>query len=134
MAKLKVRKKPTGNVAKTQADVDAANALAKRLMLKNNQRLVTTPIAVSKVGDALPEFINSATGKPDVAPPKKQLPLTVPSWVTLDDIKSEQGIYWYEDKNGDIVDVDPTVVQLPRFRKSPAEIAKTKVRVSKSNL
>lgn len=113
---------PGTKVAKTQAEVNAANMLAKRLMIKNNQTGITNPIAVSKVGDRLPQFVDPA-GRPYVGTPNKQLPTTVPDYVTLSDIKSDQGGYYYVDpKTGDNVDVDPVVVSLPRFRKQKEQL------------
>lgn len=133
MAKLIIKHDPPGKVAKTQAEVAAANALAKRIMAKNNITGITDPIAVSKVGDRLPEFVDPA-GRPYVGAPQRQLPTTVPAHITLNDIKSDQGGYYYVDpKTGDNVEIDPSVVNLPRFRKPTtsviSDLANVKLRV-----
>src|SRR5882672_8360499 len=99
--KIKIKVNPgdknPAKKAATQADVNAANAMAKRLAMKKGLLSGEETYAVKKVGDELPRFIDAATGKdtdPTGLPPTKRAS-KIPSYVKPEDIKSEQGVSWY---------------------------------------
>jgi hypothetical protein len=111
-------------VAKTQAEVDAVNKEAKRFALARPTLISgEDTYAVRKVGDPLPQYIDSRTGKPYIPFPAKPRAMTVPNSVMREDIKTDgHGNHWYEDpQTGDVVDIDPSVFNLPRFRKTKEE-------------
>lgn len=94
------------------AKLEAANKEAKRFSISRN----LLPGDNMHV-DGIPQYIDSKTGLPYKPTPTRPLAYTVPSEIQLGDIFNEQGSYWYNDpKTGDPVDVDPTVLNLPRFR------------------
>lgn len=102
-------------VYKTQQQVDAANEFIRNFQ-KRRQNTLTNPedaYVAKKPGDPV---------LPIIVPPTVQKgakkAFKVPSTVRMEDIKgdSETG-YYYENNNGDIVEIDPSVLNLPRFRK-----------------
>lgn len=73
--------------------------------------------------DQTPQYVDYNTGRPYKPLPPKSKAYNVPNDVQLSDIHNEQGYTWYTDpKTGDTVDVDSSVLNLPRFRKSQLEI------------
>lgn len=115
-----IRAQMGANVVGTPEQREKAVLEAQRIAYKQG---LMDP-ANMQIGKYLPQYIDANTGKPYVAPPQKPLPTTVPSYIKLEDIKSEQGIYWYEDpQTGYTVDVDPSVVNLPRFHKPKGQVA-----------
>lgn len=105
-------------VYRTQAEVDADNAMAKRFAGKYPGGVINPEdvYVAKKPGDPKVQFL-TPEGKPYVGPKTKPLPTTVPSYVQASDIQSSEGKYWYTNNDGNLVDVDPSVVSLPRFRK-----------------
>lgn len=110
----------TPKVAKTQAEIEVANREAKRFAKTRGLVSGENTYVAKKVGDKLPQYIDSKTGKPFVPLPSKSLAMSVPSGITASDIKTDgQGSFWYDDQTtGDIVDIDPSVLNSPRFKKS----------------
>jgi hypothetical protein len=107
-------------VYKTQADVDAANQIAKNLALKKGLISGEDTYVARKPGDPVVQYSNF-DGTPYTAPPTKPLPMTVPAGA---DLQSADGTYWYTDPvTGDVVDVDPAVANTPRFRRTPEQVA-----------
>jgi hypothetical protein len=107
----------------TQAEVDAANKEAKRFAMARGLVSGSDTFVAKKAGDPLPKYIDSRTGKPHVPEITKPRAITVPDSVLLSDIKSDNGFYWYNDpQTGDLVEVDPLVLNLPRFRKPKDQI------------
>lgn len=103
-------------VAKTQAQVVAANMEAQRFMKARGYNKAPY-YAARKVGDTLPQYVG-ADNKPFVQAPQKPLPMTVPSYAQASDIQSSNGQFFYTDnQTGYLTQVDPSVVNLPRFRK-----------------
>jgi hypothetical protein len=102
-----------GNIATTQQDVEDANLLAKRIGHKINAAQPDSLYSVRDIGDKLPPFVD-ATGKPLKT---ATLPTTVPNNIQLTDIQSNGNVYYYTDPTtGYVTQVDPGVVNLPRFR------------------
>lgn len=104
----------TGSQAIMQdgGSLQAANLEAKRFA-KSRGLLIGDDAHVDKI----PPYIDSSTGKPYKPMPTRPLSYTVPNDIQLSDIKSEQGKYWYTDTHtGDVVDVDPSVLNLKRFK------------------
>lgn len=112
---------PLGNtprIGSTQ-ERDKAIAEAQRLALKQG---LMDPGNMT-IGKYLPQYTDEY-GRPYNAPPQKQLPTKVPDYVQASDIQSEQGVYWYTDPHtGDTVDIDPTVLNQPRFKKPKYQVA-----------
>jgi hypothetical protein len=110
-------------VYKTQAELDAANAFAKsftaRRFANNNGVLNPQDVYVAKkVGDPVVPFIDGKTGLPFVDnSPSVKKQYNVPWYVNLSDIQGDGSNYWYEDRNGHNIDVDASVLNLPRFKK-----------------
>ncbi len=106
-----------GKVFKTQAEIDAANTEAQRIAKLGSHADWRNVRVASKIGDPVPRYIDAATGKDSVVSPASKKRYTVPNEIGLSDIKSEGEVYWYNDpKTGDVVEVDKSVVNLPRFR------------------
>lgn len=62
--------------------------------------------------DKIPQYIDAATGRPYVGPPVKALPVSLPPYVSPNDVQSDGSRYWYMDpKTTDLVDVDPRAVR-----------------------
>lgn len=100
----------------TQQQMDAANMEAKRFGMARGLLPGVNMYAVSSPYDALPKYVDPA-GKDYVPMPTKPLPTSVPDYITLNDIKSQEGKYWYNDPyTGDIVDIDPIVLTQKRFK------------------
>jgi len=98
----------------------AANAEARRFALSRG--LMT---GENTHVNSIPQYIDSRTGRPSVPAPTRPLAYNVPRDIQLSDIQSSQGLFWYTDPHtGDTVDVDPSVVNLPRFKKSKEQVAK----------
>lgn len=107
-----------GGVFRTQAEVDAANALAQRFAVEQGSIAGRNAYVARNIGDPVPQFIDSRTNKPYIPSPTRPLSKTVPSFITNEDIQSADGLYWYNDPyTGDVVDIDPNVVfASPRFK------------------
>jgi hypothetical protein len=106
-------------VYKTQAEVDAANALARSISARHHHDAINPGdvYVARKVGDPMVPYLN-ADGTPYRPKPSKPLSNIIPDGLTLDDIQSAEGYYWYNDPHtGDVVNVDPSVINQPRFRK-----------------
>jgi len=105
-----------GGTYKTQAEVEAANAEARRIAKKQGLLTGDDTIAARRVGDPRVQYVNP-DGTPYVPLPTKTLTTKVPKGVELE---SDQGLFWYTDPTtGDPVDVDPSVLRTPRFRTNP---------------
>lgn len=149
MAKIKVKKvttsigdeKPKIEVFKTQQEIDNANQLARRLSKEKGLVLADEMYVAKKIGDPKPEFV-SPSGQPIASPPQniKQLPKVLPPGMTIKDVKSEQGIFWYDDPHtGDPVEIDGGAI-LAKYgpKKTATEIdqavkeARAKIRVKKN--
>lgn len=116
---------PGRKVARTQAEVDAANAMAKRLSLKNRLVPGEDAYAVKKIGDTLPKFVGQGITM------KKVLPTTIPAHIQASDIQNSGDAFWYTDpRTGYQVDVDPSVVNTPRLRTSTAAAVTTRVPIN----
>lgn len=124
--------KPAPAVYKTQADVDKANAFAKEFANRkfSDGRGAVNPddtYVATKPGDPAVQFLDAKTGKPfvDTAASRPKA-FNVPNYVNLEDIQGDGANYWYEDRDGKMVDVDSSVLNLKRFRKPAptAEVAK----------
>ncbi len=113
---------PKGPVYKTQAEVDAANDVAKRISKKHNTMGHEDVYVAKRPGDPVVPFLDE-TGRPFVPTklPAKRLLTTLPPGIGINDIKSQGNTFWFENNNGDIVDVDPSVVTDPKFRKTQVE-------------
>jgi len=62
--------------------------------------------------DKIPQYIDAVTGKPYVGPAVKPLPMTLPSYVSINDVQTDGTRYWYTDpRSSDLVDVDPRAVR-----------------------
>jgi len=110
---------PLGNIVGTPQQREAANLEAQRLAAKYK---LMDPSNM-QIGQYLPQYVDEA-GNPYRGAPTRQLPTTVPDSINLEDIKSEQGMYWYEDPHtGDPVDIDPTALRAPRFQKPKQQVA-----------
>lgn len=104
-------------VAKTKADVLTANTEAKRFAKSRGLKYADSMYAVRDIGGTLPQYVD-ANNKPLVSTPKAALPLTVPNGVGAQDIMNSNGQFYYNDPNsGYLTEVDPSVVNLPRFKK-----------------
>lgn len=107
-------KQTGGNVIGTPEERAAANQTAQRLAAKYN--LMDAPNM--QIGEYLPQYVDPS-GRPYQGTPQKALPTRVPAGIGLDQIQSEQGLYWYIDpQTGDPVDIDPTAVRDLQFRAS----------------
>jgi hypothetical protein len=98
----------------TQQEVDAANLFAKEFLKRRHFDNVTNPedaYVAQKVGDPVVPITGGAKGV-------KKAAMVLPNYVKPEDIKgdSETG-YYYENNDGDIVDIDPSVLNLPKFRR-----------------
>jgi hypothetical protein len=99
--------------------IDAANVEAKRFA--SARGLIYASEA--HVGDQLPPYIDGNTGKPYVPAPAKPKAMSVPSYVNPSDITTENGQAWYTDpRSGDLVDLDMSVLNHPRFRPSTTQV------------
>lgn len=108
---------PEPKTYKTQAEIDKANATARRLAIKN--RLVTgeSTYAARKIGDPVVDFVNP-DGSLYTGAAAPQGALTVPAGIGWKDIQSGQGLYWYNDpQTGDVVDLDPSFMRIPRIKR-----------------
>lgn len=106
----------------TQAEVNAANLHAKRFALDHGLVSGEETYVAKKPGDALP-FVRYS-GLPLPPGGGKQLARTVPSGITMNDIKGDGSAYWYEDPhNGNVVDINPGTV-FPKFGVTPAQAMK----------
>ena len=109
---MNLKVNPLGNIG-TPEERAAANATAQRLA---NKYSLMDPDNVT-IGQYLPEYVDPS-GRPYRGMPTRQLPTTLPQGITVNDIQSDQGLYWYNDpQTGDPVDVDPSVVH--RFKTPP---------------
>lgn len=107
-----------GKVFKTQAEIELANKQAREFAKSHGYEDWQNTYVGRKIGDPVPKYIDEATGKEFIPMPSKQKLMKLPNDIKLSDIKSEAGLYWYEDpQTGDVIDVDPSVVNDPRFRK-----------------
>lgn len=101
---------PAGTVYKTQGEVDAANSTARRIATGTGHMAGQSVRVASKPGDAIVRYYDPAgkdiTGIPDGS--TRPLARTLPSGMSINDVQSAQGVYWYNDpQTGDPVDVDP---------------------------
>src|SRR5688572_17800312 len=118
------KKCQSGGVYQTPEQIAQASAFAQDFARRRHHGLGINPDQTTvgrQVGDPLVPFIDAATGKPSV-PIKTKKAMTVPNNIRLEDIQSSDGAYWYTDPHtGDLVDVDSSVINLPRFRKQPVQ-------------
>lgn len=108
-------KMQTGGSYTSQSQIDAANAFAKEFAKRKGTMNPQEAYVARKIGDPVAQFLGE-DGKPFVMRgiPTKRVH-SLPRGVNLEDIHSEQGLYWYNDPtSGDLVDVDPSVVS--KFR------------------
>lgn len=98
-------------VYKTQAEINEANEVARRLGRKANLLSANELRVADKVGDPVIEMVD-LEGRPVTGLTKtNKLATTLPPGMTINDIKSEQGVYWYDDPaTGDPIDVDPQAI------------------------
>lgn len=110
--------------ATTQAEIDAANAEAKRFALARGLVSGEDTYVARVPGDPLPEYIDAATGRPFVPPPAKPKAISLPPDIKLEDIKSDGSFFWYDDPvTGDMVDIDPMAFNVLKYRKSKQQVA-----------
>ncbi len=101
----------------SQQEIDLANAEARRIAKSGSHGNWSNVRVADKIGDPIPRYVDSVTGKDSTPMSSKPKKFTVPNGIKLSDIKSEGGIYWYDDpQTGDIVEIDGSVLNLPRFR------------------
>lgn len=106
----------TGNLREYQmgGSLQEANIEAKRFA--TSRGLVS---GQNTYVDQIPQYIDQATGKPYVPGPTKPRAFTVPNDIRPEDIHSSQGMHWYlHPQTGEPIDIDPSVLNQPRFRKS----------------
>ena len=114
---------PKKKVATTQAQVDIANAEARRFAIARNLVSGENTFVARKPGDPLPLYINASTGKPDVPVATRPRITSLPSGVELSDVKSDGDFYWFDDPHtGDVVEVDPIAFSALKYRKSREQI------------
>lgn len=114
-------RKQTGGVFTTQAEIDAANAMAKGIATRRGLISGEDSYVARNIGDPKPQWqIDPSLAG---APPLKKLPFTVPSNVTRADIQTHNGQAWYTDPStGDVVDIDFSVLNQPRFRVAEQQV------------
>lgn len=115
----------------TQAEVDTANRTAQRIAKKNYHVNASNVTVGRGVGDPVVPFVNEngmdITGAMDLFG-TKPLATKIPQGAQ---IQSQQGQYWYEDQHtGDVIDLDPSVVNLKQFQKPAEEVMADKVQRS----
>lgn len=113
-----------GTIFKSQEEINQANQFASNFAAQRGTGRES--YVARNIGDPVPQFIDSATGKPFVSAPSRPLARTLPSGITENQIQSQGGSYWYEDpQTGNVVDIDPSIIfNMPKFRK-PVEQAKS---------
>lgn len=123
-------KKQTGGTYKTQAEILAANAEAKAFAARHSLGKGINPedaYVAKKVGDPVLQYFDEL-GRPYVAPKTitSKYKFSVPDEVSINDIyKTREGTFMYDDPHtGNATAIDPSVLNLPRFRKSKEEVAK----------
>lgn len=113
------KKCQSGGVYQTPEQINQANAFAQDFARRRHYGRGINPDQTTigrQVGDPVVPFIDSRTGLPAQSIKTKKA-MTVPSGINLQDIQSQDGQYWYTDpQTGDVVDVDQSVINLPRFR------------------
>lgn len=106
-----------GTVFKTQEELDTANALAQGI---STRRGLLPGHVGTKVGDAKPVWDIDPSLLNTKVKPK---PFNLPNYVQRGDIQTSNGAAWYNDpQTGDVVDVDISVLNQPRFKKPQAEV------------
>jgi hypothetical protein len=96
----------------SMAEITATNSFFRKMAKERHLVSGDDTYVAKKVGDPKPfiKYIDE-NGKTSPKPFKdiqKPLATTVPSGITIDDIKSSGNLYWYEDPHtGDVVDIDP---------------------------
>lgn len=135
--KIKDPETPTPQTYKTQAEVNAANLFAQQFserrrtpqdVLSPNQFWVA-----KKPGDPVVQFVDQS-GKPYVAP-KRKLSFQVPEGIRYKDLGMDKGEVWYNDpQTGDLVYVDPSILNLPRFKNDADKINADKVAMFKQKI
>jgi hypothetical protein len=113
-------------VYQSQAQVDAANRFAQDFAARKNPNGVVSPQDVyvaKRPGDPQVQFIDSRTQMPyqGVNGGRKKA-ITVPDYLNLEDIQGDhESGYWYETRDGQTIELDPSVFQTTaRFRKPQA--------------
>jgi hypothetical protein len=97
----------------SQAELDAANAEAYRFSTARN---MLPAYAGKNIGDPIPQYLDESGQV--YAPQTRNLPKTLPAGITIDQVKTDGALAWYEDpKTGDVVDVDPTLIYQLQHRK-----------------
>lgn len=128
MKKYRPRKLQTGGVYASQAEIEAANQMAKSFVDRKRQVGVTPSQDVyvaQRPGDPRVPYVNP-DGSPYTPPMQHRNKVwNVPNEVGLDDIKNDgTGNFFYDDpQSGDARYVDSGVLNLPRFKKQQPIIA-----------
>ncbi len=109
----------------SQTEINMANNAVKEFAKRRGMAFAEDMYVGRKIGDPVPRYIDSATGM-DYAPnPTAKKAYNVPPEIQLSDIKTDGNAYWYADpQTGDLVNVDYSVLNLPRFRNQNQEIAR----------
>lgn len=109
-------KAQNGAVFQTQEQIDKANIQAKRFALARGLQSGEATYVAKNIGDPIPQITNP-DGSPFTPFAAKPKAYNVPLNVNFEDIKSYNNAYWYNDPTtGDIVDIDNSVLGLPRFK------------------
>lgn len=112
--------KKKGNIAQSQAQIDAANDTAKRFASVHAKAIANDAYAARNIGDPLPQVIDQQTGQPYNGK-YQQMPQSMikplPDWVTELKWDKQWGQPYYLDGN-DIVYVDKKHFNSPKFLKT----------------
>lgn len=114
---MKKLKKQAGGVYKTQQEIDAANMLARRIASKWNTLNPEDVYAAKNIGDPVVPFVGQATSNPYTKPLMR-----LPANFDMSQLQSHENMYWYENNDGNIIDVDPS--SIPGTKPIPNLLAK----------